>query len=299
MDIQREGIPTITRIPTFDGRVHLYRSDPEVDCFAVITERYVVVVDTFGTPEEAQQMMTMLEPELSERQLLVVNTHQHYDHAWGNSIFAADGPYPAPILAHHAGLGLDAQLWVENAAGLVQKQAESVRFASVKLTQPTLTFSDKLRIDGGDLTLELIPAPGHCADQVVVWIPELACLLAADALEFPFPYSESPAEYPTMLATLRKLAALEPRVVLPCHGGTTEATLIEQNIAYFARLEKVAKDATIPADWQERRDLGSTLGYPFEQALADLGVSEVPNADFYRDRHQDNLRTVLAHFDTK
>ncbi|SEJ05633.1 Metallo-beta-lactamase superfamily protein [Deinococcus reticulitermitis] len=84
--------PTVTEHPTPLPQVRVFRSDPEVDCFAVICERLVLVVDTFGTPEEAGQMMERPRPELGGRALAVVNTHWHYDHAWGNQLFAADGP---------------------------------------------------------------------------------------------------------------------------------------------------------------------------------------------------------------
>lgn len=108
-----------------------------------------------------------------------------------------------------------------------------------------------------------------------MWIPELRFLLAADALEFPFPYVEKDADLPVLLATMRDLRALDPAVVLPCHGGQHDASLVEHNLAYFARLA-AHPDTT------------------FEEALADLGLADVPNADFYRDLHGLNVRATRA-----
>ena len=73
---------------TWDARVRMFSAGDEVDCFVVLTDRFVVVIDTFSTPEDAAQMMELVRPELEGRQVLVVNTHQHYDHVWGNSLFA-------------------------------------------------------------------------------------------------------------------------------------------------------------------------------------------------------------------
>lgn len=281
--------PTVTEHPTPLPQVRLFRSDPEVDCFAVICERLVLVVDTFGTPEEAGQMMERLRPELGGRALAVVNTHWHYDHAWGNQLFAADGPYPAPIYAHEAGR----PYWERVAQQFVTEPPKEERFAGVRLTPPTVTFPDRLTLHGGDLTLQLLPAPGHSADQVVVWIPELRTLLAADALEFPFPYAESAETLPTLLETFRTLQALEPEIVLPCHGGTTSPELIDQNLGYFARLREVVEAAKVPADWETASDLPAQLGYPFGQALAELGAADLPNPDFYRDLHLTNVRATV------
>ena len=260
-------IPIINEVATPDPRVRMFRSDPEVDCFAVITKRYVVVIDTFGTPEEALQMMEMLEPELQRRQLLVVNTHQHYDHAWGNAIFEPDGRYPAPILAYHKSM----DELPEARRKLEQKQTDP-RFSNVKIVAPTLTFSHRLTIHGGDLTLELIPAPGHCEDQVIVWIPEIKTLLAADALEFPFPYAANPSDLPVLLNTMREMKTLGAEVILPCHGGIHGPDLIDRNLEYFARLK--------------------TEQTSFEDAVLRLGLKPETVSDFYREFHKRNLEAV-------
>ena len=92
-------------LPTPDPRVRMFRSDPEVDCFAVVTRRHVVVVDTFGTPGEAAQMLALLGDDLAGRSLLVVNTHGHFDHAWGNALFAPGGPHRPEVGQPHPGPG--------------------------------------------------------------------------------------------------------------------------------------------------------------------------------------------------
>ena len=257
-------IPIIMEVPTPDPRVRCFRSLPEVDCFAVVTERYVVVVDSFGTPQEAAQMMEFLRPVLPERQLLVVNTHDHYDHAWGNAVFAPDREFAAPISAH--ALSRDPERRLENARKLTQKQGEEPeRFADTTLFFPTLTFTHEFVIDGGDLTLHLLPVPGHAPDQVAVWIPELRFLLAADALEFPFPLLGDAADLPALLGSIERLRALQPEVVLPCHGGQRGPELLDWNTRYFERLQ-----------------VGE---YSFDDVLTDLGVPGVPNESFYREMH--------------
>jgi glyoxylase-like metal-dependent hydrolase (beta-lactamase superfamily II) len=260
-------IPTISEIAMPDPRVKMFRSDPEVDCFAVATERYMVVIDTFGTPEEALQMMEMLESKLQGRQLLVINTHQHYDHAWGNAIFEPYGRYPAPILAHQKSMD---ELPAARRK-LEQKQTDP-RFSNVKIIAPTLTFSQRFTIQGGDLTLELIPAPGHCEDQVVIWIPEIKTLLAADALEFPFPYAANLADLPVMLQTMRELKVLGVEVILPCHGGIHGPDLIDKNLEYFTRikLEQLS----------------------FEDAVCWLRLQPENVSDLYRRFHKSNLEAV-------
>ncbi|RJF72077.1 MBL fold metallo-hydrolase [Deinococcus cavernae] len=270
-------MPTVTEVPTPDARVRCFRSAPEVDCFAVVTERYVVVVDTFGTPQEAAQMMELLRPALPERQLLVVNTHDHYDHAWGNAVFAPDQAFAAPIIAH--ALSRDPERRLDSARKLAHKQAqeqaqEPQRFADTTLFFPTLTFTHDFMIDGGDLTLHLLPAPGHAPDQVAVWIPELRFLLAADALEFPFPLLSDAAQLPALLGSIERLKALQPEVILPCHGGLHGPELLDWNTRYYTRLQEGP--------------------FSFDEVLADLGVPGVPNETFYREMHAGHQKLLTA-----
>jgi glyoxylase-like metal-dependent hydrolase (beta-lactamase superfamily II) len=255
-----------------------------VDCFAVVTERYLVVVDTFGSPQEAQQMMGLLKTDLVGRQLLVINTHQHYDHAWGNGVFAEGGPYPAPIIGHQKSLELLLTRGQEATDYLAQKQSDP-RFASVQIVAPSLGFSQGLTIHGGDLSLELIPAPGHSPDQIVVWIPQIKTLLAADALEYPFPYAENPQDLPLLLQTLRRLKKLGAATLLPCHGGIHGPELVQQNLEYFASLNAACQQAL--SNNQEP----STL-LPYESVMEWMNLKASQFSDIYRDFHQRNLQAA-------
>src|SRR5215467_14455342 len=95
--------PGLIEVPNrgWDERVHLFRAGQEVDTAVVVTERYLVIVDTMATPELAAALLQAVQPFLATRQALVVNTHADYDHCWGNAVFATPGGiHPAPILAH-------------------------------------------------------------------------------------------------------------------------------------------------------------------------------------------------------
>jgi glyoxylase-like metal-dependent hydrolase (beta-lactamase superfamily II) len=273
---------------SLDARVRMFRAGEEVDCFAVLTDSHVVVIDTFGTPEDAIQMMQLLKPKLEHRQLLVINTHQHYDHAWGNSIFTPDGEYPAPIIAHqHSKRVLERQRAV-----LLEKRVSDSRFATVEIVPPSLYFSETCSLDLGSLTLELFPAFGHSNDQVAIWIPEIQTLLPADALEFPFPELEV-GEFPALMKTFQALKAKNPKVIAPCHGGIHDARLIDWNLAYFTQLETQATKANLPISELESPDLPERLGFSYSSALQMLGLQT--GSDFYRQFHQHNCQAILRH----
>lgn len=282
----------------WDERVRVFRAGIQmVDTAVVFTERYAVLVDTMATPELAAEIVDRVHDALGGRQLVVVNTHADWDHCWGNAAFAPGGPYRALIIAHER---TRERLRSEEARQeLEEKQRGSSRFATVRLVEPDVTFETGLRIHGGDLTLELLPTPGHTPDHTSVWIPELRLLLAGDAAEYPFPYVGDPAALPTLRASLRQLAALAPSTVILCHGGSWDAGLLARSIAYFDDLEQRAHTAlasgVLPADWREREDLPELLGLPYEAALQAQGVTPeaIPGSWDYHGFHLRACRAAV------
>ena len=261
----------------------------EVDAYAVITERYVVVCDTMLCPEDAAVMMQMVQGALTRRELLVVNSHADWDHAWGNRYFT--GEHAAPIIAHEHSL----VRWQSEEArkGLEDYQQRYPVFRSVTLVPPTITFQSGLTIHGGDLTIELIPAPGHHLDHIAAWIPQLQLLLAFDAAEMPFPIMEDAAAVPLMFATLERFIALQPERVLCSHGKTTSPELVKENLAYFREVERRCRAfmQAHQATDTEVEHAAELIGYPFDEAIA--GKGREIDRKFYGWAHDNNVRCML------
>lgn len=282
----------------WDERILVCRNGRLVDVFIVLTRRYVVLVDTVINPATAAQMVAYAQPYLKQgRQLLVVNTHADYDHCWGNRLFAGpDARWPAPILGSRRCAELIRQPDATTYLRERQKQEPAI-FGEVTLIPPTLAFEGSLTIDGGDLTLELFPAPGHTEDHIAIYLPEINTLLAADAAELPFPFARTVEGLPIMRATLARLAALNPATVLYCHASVTIGPqLLHDNIAYFDRVEQRCRAALargLPQDL-DAVDLAALVALPFEQAIP-AGPHWQELDEFYRTAgHAQQIRTMLA-----
>lgn len=283
-----------------DSRVLVFRRDftppikedmLQVDAYAVITERYVILCDTLLCPEDMENIINDLASALMERQLLVVNSHSDWDHTWGNGAFVGHGE--PPIIAHALcpqGLFSDA-----SRETLAYFQSHYETFKNVELIPPTLTFEQGLTIYGGDLTLELFSAPGHEPDQIAAWIPELRLLLAFDAAEYPIPTLHEATGVPAMIATLERFLALHPARVLCSHGGTTAPSQIEKNLAYLRTIEQhVQALLTTQAASTEEALLTATLqAYPFEEVLSTLAPLFHDESTFYTEAHTTNVRCIV------
>lgn len=299
-DIHRDRVWVVPN-DGWDERILICRCGTLVDVFIVVTTRYVVIVDTLIGPDTAEQLLAIARPYLRDgRTLLAVDTHADWDHCLGNSAFAGPAATdPAPIIATRAcGARFAAG---EVAARLARLRAdEPERFAAVEPIPPTLLFDERLRIAGGDLTLELFRAPGHTADHLAILIPEIATLLVGDAAERPFPFAHSLAALPELRATLRTLDTLGARTILACHAPPErEPTLLRDNSAYFDALEErcrqaLAADAVSTATPDDA--LEGAIGWPIAAAIAG-DPEELSNPTMYRQGHRTHIRLMLALLD--
>jgi glyoxylase-like metal-dependent hydrolase (beta-lactamase superfamily II) len=284
----------------WDHRILVARCGSLVDVFVVVADRYVVLVDTLINTRTAAELLRIAEPHLAGRQLLVVNTHAHWDHAWGNQLFAGPGAaHAAPIIATRR----CAELLRSPASRqkLAEKRAsEPLRFGDVELVAPTLLFEERLAIDGGDLTLELFATPGHASDHIAIYIPQIRTLLPGDAAELPFPFVESAATFPALRESLARMAALEPAAALYCHAPETSGpALLHQNIAYFDELERRCRAALArgaPARPAEDADVEALVAFSFAEAIP-AGHAEQELTGFYRPGHQAAIRAMLEYLE--
>ena len=142
----------------------------------------------------------------------VLVTHHHPDHASG--IDALRARWPA----------LDARKWVQ--AG----------------ERGWRGLSDNERIRAGDRDLVVVHTPGHAPDHICFWDPADRALYSGDMLAIgttvmiPAGRGGNLREY---LASLERMAALDPRIAFPGHGQVIDRPidLIRQYLAHRAMRE--------------------------------------------------------------
>jgi len=244
------------------------------DIVAVLGGDDALVVDTRSTLRQAREVLDDLRSLGSPRIGIVVNTHGHYDHAFGNAVFR-----PAVIWGHercaamirHTGERQRARVAAEHAA-LANDLAE------VTLDPPERTFADRATIDLGGRAIELsYLGRGHTDNDIVVEVPDAGVLCAGDLVENgapPFFGDGYPIDWPTTVEAVLGLVD-ERTVVVPGHGDPAGRRFVESSLAdlraVIALARRVAggelsiEDAMTIAPYPER-----LAREPLERALAQL-----------------------------
>jgi glyoxylase-like metal-dependent hydrolase (beta-lactamase superfamily II) len=249
-DIDAEGFPTLSAV--------------------VLTRRRAIVVDTLTGPDDMAEVRDFLATEAGDRPVVVVNTHHHWDHVFGNAAFpgidiVAQRACPRLILAE------------------LQGGDESLRLPPPEgVPLPTITFGDRLTYHDEDETVHLIHTPGHTEDSLVVFLAERRLLIGGDTVEWPLPSLCQRDGRDAWVRTLRQLKQLPVDRVVPAHGPAMDKHIIDANEQYVDGV--YAAVAAAKAGGAGRGD----LDLPAERFLA-AGV-EVD--DVYRAAHAENLLWV-------
>ena len=174
-----------------------------------------LVIDTRTTYSQAREILDDLRQLTSAPVEVVVDTHGHYDHAFGNAVFR-----PAAIWGHLGCGPFMARTGDARRPQLVAQLPElATELREVVLDPPDLTFEEQAVVDVGGREIELrYLGRGHTDHDAIVLVPGTAVMFAGDLLEggaVPSFGDSFPLEWP---ATVDRLSLLVERIAVPGHG---------------------------------------------------------------------------------
>jgi glyoxylase-like metal-dependent hydrolase (beta-lactamase superfamily II) len=233
----------------------------------VLTDRRVIVVDTLMSPQDVAPVLDLLAAEAGDRRLIVINTHHHWDHVFGNAAFAG-----ADIVAQRGCPRL--------ISAQIQGGAESLRLPPPEgVPLPSITFGDRLSYVDDDEAVHLIHTPGHSEDSLVVFFAKRRLLIGGDTVEWPLPNFGQRDGGEEWVRTLRQLKQLPVDLVVPSHGPPMTKEIVDANERYVSGVYVAV--AAAKASGVARGD----LDLPAARFLADGVVVD----DVYAAAHRENL----------
>ena len=283
--------------------------DRRCNLTAIQSEKGLVIIDSEASPRVMAPMKERIEKTFGRSDwAYVINTHAHDNHCSGNSLFGD------AVIVGHRNLPEDMQWlidrqtdperkrWVEYIESILRDlQAAQPRFArnpaharlirsdiifyelfvqdlkeGYEVVKPTLMYDDRLKLDLGDLTLELIFfGRGHSLSDTLVYIPQERVLvtgaIAYQRGQLPEIGEESQMEdVQRFIAVLDGLLADGVKIdhVIPSHSAPLRRSDLPPIRDYYQKMLVEVKAA---------REQGLTL----EQTLAKLTVRK--NFPAFRD----------------
>ncbi len=173
------------------------------------------VVDT-GYCTHAAQTVALIGAALQGQPLeRIFNTHLHSDHCGGNA--ALQAAWPGVRTAVPPGHLAQVQGWDAYALSYTPTGQQCPRFGADAALLPGTEVRLGVRL------WQVHAAPGHDPHSIVLFEPQDALLISADALwengfGVVFPELEGEAAFAEVAATLDLIERLAPRTVIPGHG---------------------------------------------------------------------------------
>jgi cyclase len=261
----------------------------------IVGERNVVLVDAGTTPGAARALLEDMKKITDKPVRWVINTHFHYDHTDGNSVFGPDVEIIGHDYVRHMIADLDVthidpwktalsnmpiqieslkkQIGDEKEPGrsdtlqkqLAATQADYDQLKTLKPAPPTMTYSSKMTLYQGQREIQLLfLGRGHTQGDTVVFLPKERIVCTGDLMESRLAYMGD-AMYDEWITTLDALKKLDFDTVLPGHGVPFhEKSLITAFQSYLSdfmtKVAELRKQGLSAEETAQKVDLTSHKG---------------------------------------
>jgi alkyl sulfatase BDS1-like metallo-beta-lactamase superfamily hydrolase len=206
--------------------------------FLVTTSAGNVVIDT-SSIVRAPKAKELLQRENAGPIKYIVLTHAHGDHAGGVPLWKAADTQVIVQKEHYEFVNYQTRL----AGFFAERNAAQFNFPRPQTgawagnygakIDATVQFDDRYEFTLGDTKFELMSTPGETPDHLTVWIPKYKAAFVGDNYYESFPNiytlrGTKPRWALDYVASLNKVLALKPELLLPSHGepvrGNAEIT---------------------------------------------------------------------------
>jgi glyoxylase-like metal-dependent hydrolase (beta-lactamase superfamily II) len=226
----------------------------------------LLVVDTHGSEAEGRRVVEDIRRLGVGEVTAVINTHEHFDHTFGNAAFRAAYGVVA-MHAHEIAAANTISSGAYFKATYVDEPGDNYRdeVLATTIVPATETFSSARVLDLGDRLVELVyPGRGHSGGDLIVNVPGTDVLLAGDLVEESGPpvygIDSWPMEWPLTLDIVLGLTTADS-VIVPGHGSMVDRDFVEEQRSDIGIVAETIRDLAgrgIPVD-----DAVAAASWPF------------------------------------
>ncbi|WP_432978144.1 MBL fold metallo-hydrolase [Dactylosporangium sp. CA-233914] len=182
---------------------------------AVVGGDDVFVVDTCATEARTRRFLAAVDEAAGGRPVrMAVNTHQHGDHTYGNSLL----PRASVLIGHE--LMREALRTDPIIDGCPPFWEPVPDWGDVTRRVPDVAVRDSLTVHAGPTRIELLHpgGPAHTTGDLVAWLPEQRVLFTGDLVFSGLTPLVFMGSVEGAMRALDWMAALEPEHLVPGHG---------------------------------------------------------------------------------
>jgi glyoxylase-like metal-dependent hydrolase (beta-lactamase superfamily II) len=249
---QQEAQREITQVT---GDLYRFQNNFHVSVF-LVTPEGVIATDPID-PEAASWLQDQVQERFNQPIKYLIYSHDHADHIAGGEVFEQAG---AIVIAH------------ENAKSAIIGEQRPTAV-------PDITLSDKMTIELGGKTVELIhPGRSHSDNLIVVRFPEERAVFTVDFISVErLPYQDLADSYfPDWIEAIRQVEALEFDILIPGHGPVGSKSHATEHRQYLEDLHAAVLQA-------------ARAGHSLDQMKANITLDKYQDWGQYEDWRPMNI----------
>jgi cyclase len=222
----------------------------------IVADGRTALVDTAATEARALLLRDAVRSVTPYAPRIVVNTHFHGDHAFGNFVFAPEAVVVAQELCRTemtaAGLHLTT-LWPD------------VHWGDLTLEPPSVTYRETLTLHIGDIEAQLAHVgPAHTTNDTVVWLPRQRVLFTGDLVMSGVTPFFPMGSLSGSLDGIARLREYDARVLVTGHGPVAGPEVLDTAESYLLWVRQLAREGVAagltPLEVAAETDLGEFAG---------------------------------------
>lgn len=160
------------------------------------------------------------ENNLSNKELIIFNSHSDWDHIWGNCAFEKE-----TIIGHEKCRNI-----MQESGGYTLDLLAKYKNGTVEFKYPNVTFDNKLSFK--DEGIEFIYAPGHTECSAICYDKRESVVFVGDLVEEPYPILNY-GDWNAYIKSLEFIKSLNADFIVTAHSGIVDEGLVDENIKYI------------------------------------------------------------------
>jgi cyclase len=240
---------------------------------AIVGEDGVLVIDTCATADRTRRFLDALDAATGGLPVrMAVNTHQHGDHTYGNSLLPATTVLFGHTLMREA-LRIDPLI-----DGCPPMWSPVPDWGPVERRLPDVAVEDSQTLYVGERQIRLLHPgglPAHTKGDLIAWLPEESLLFSGDLVFAGITPLALMGSVPGALAAIDWLEGFAPSILVPGHGpvlrGADVARVLEDQRRYFRFVLEAAERGITrglePLEAARETDLGEFADWPDAERL--------------------------------
>lgn len=203
----------------------------------ILTGAGVIVIDTGFTKATAEGLKQEIEDRTSQPIRFVINTHDHSDHVFGNSVFVE---MDVPLFSHVVcaqKVERHGEKRITRYRGMSEELHDALE--GLEIAPPSMVYYHDFSVRLGEKRLEILhPEMGaHTEGDTMVYLPEEKTIFAGDVVWSSYHPNMEDANLDGWMETLREVETFDLEKVVPGHGPISGAEAITDLSKYLREFQ--------------------------------------------------------------